>query len=424
MGFNGQILDGDTKKLIEKWSNSKLKDISVDSIKDDFVKGNASKLLENQYNINYLTGAPYLTEDSQGSTTTSVIGQLDANAEYRPLSLALVRRTFPDLFANKVVGVQPMSTPVGLAYALRVLYKDMGHEAAWDVVDKFSGFTGSLSGTSGTADAGTGASTTAAEGWNIGTEFPELQIKLDQTSVTAKSRKLAASFSLEAVQDIRALHGVEIEREILRHLQYEILAELDREIVARLKTSAQDTANGGAATIALDLNETATSATGYVDGRWSQEQIASVLSSIVHQANVVASEVRRGSGANFVIASPAIVSLLQAARPRFVGVDPSVNGNSSMAEVGTIDGQITVYRDTYATSDYALVGYKGPGISDAGVIYSPYVMGVVKQATAQEDFSPRIGVMSRYALTDSLLGTGRYYRYITFANVSNVIPGA
>jgi len=415
-------------EVMKKWSNSEeLGRLSIKDLPEDMQEPMAT-LLENQESIDF-NGDDILNE-AQFSNSIGSISQLDHGSAYKPIALALVRRTFPALFANKVVGVQAMSTPVGLAYALRIIYANIsggnvGPEAAWDQVPIYSGFTGSTSGTSATyntSGAGTGVFTSAGEAWQIGTDYPQLKLQLEQVAIVAKTRKLAASFSLEAAQDIRAMHNLDIEREIVNVLQYEIIAELDRELIGKLKTTAV-TGTGGAAAIALDL-EVSASQTGYVDGRWSQEQLASMVTSIIHQANKIATSTRRGAG-NFVIVSPTVATALQSVRPAFSGNDASVNPTQAgVAQIGTLNGSITVYRDQYATDDYALVGYKGAGQNDCGVIYSPYVTGVLNRTVAQEDFSPRIGVMSRYAITDSLLGSGRYYRLMTFANMDKVVAGA
>jgi hypothetical protein len=149
----------------------------------------------------------------------------------------------------------------------------------------------------------------------------------------------------------------------------------------------------------------------------------SVISAIIYQANQIAIYTRRGPG-NFVVVSPDIATALQAAGHQFVNYTQNVNPNTTMAAIGKLNGTLDVYRDQYATSSYALVGYKGPGVSDAGVIFSPYIMGLQNRAISPDDFSPRVGVMSRYAITNSLLGAGRYYRLIPFMNVANLIPGA
>ena len=391
--------------------------LSIKDIKDPYVRENLAVLLETQSIKDPVR--ELLGEESTFSTTTP---SSEDSGQFKPIALALVRRTFPDLFANKVVPVQAMNGPVGLAFALRFMYKDgtsgydPNREAAFNSVNIFSGFTGSTSGASATADSGTGVSTTEGESWqlNPGTgQMPELKLMLSRTAIEAKSRKLAASFSLEAAQDIKAMHDIDVEREMVNVLQYEVLAELDRELVAKLKNVAVDPTKGGFAAATIDVSGS--------DGRWSQEKFAVVANTIVAQANNIAISTRRGAG-NFVIVSPRVATALQAAgRQFFTNNSANVAATTVLSEVGNINGVITVYRDSYASSDYALTGYKGPGISDGGVVYSPYIMGLLSKAIQPDDFSPRVGVMSRYALTDSLLGAGRYYRLNNYTNLDKVL---
>lgn len=417
------------QKLVEKWSNTeKLGDFSIASL-DENLKESMAQLLENVVSQKSVTRQ--INEASFANSTTSV-GELGTNAAYKPISLALMRRTMPVVFAQKAVGFQPMKTPVGLAYALRVIYNHLdgtnAPEAVWDQVPSYSGFTGSSSGASATyytdptsgAGAGTGVDTNVGEAWAIGTDYPQLKVILEQVAIIAKTRKLAASFSLETAQDISAMHNIDIQRELIRVLQAEVIAEMDRELIAKLRTTAV-TGTGGAPAKVLDLN--ATSGTSYVDGRWSQEQISSLVTSIIHQANVIAISTRRGAG-NFAIVSSGVATALQAARPSFQGVTAKVNPTrAGVAEIGTLNGDITIYRDQYATDEYALVGYKGEGQNDCGIILSPYLMNVVNTGQDPNTFAPRIGVMSRYAITDSLLGSGRYYRLINYHNISKVVAG-
>jgi hypothetical protein len=438
--------------LIKKWEQADGK-MSIKDIKDRYVKENLATLLENQERKDF-NGQEVLGESSQGSINYGSLGGFTDGAAasdswiFRPIALALVRRTFPDLFANKVVGVQAMSTPVGLAYALRVIYNDgNGNEVAWDRVPEYAGYSGSQYGVSGTLQGGfantsantgiydtsaTGSLTSAAEAWTIDDtclaaesavdgcgDWPQLKMRIDQLAITAKTRKLAASFSLEAAQDVKAMHGIDIEREMVQFLQYEITAELDRELIMKMKTAATTTANGGESISAIDLTGSGTG----IDGRWSGEKYMNIISAIVYQANKLAVSTRRGPG-NFVIVSSAIATALQAAGHQFVAYNQNVNATQVMASIGKLNGSLDVYRDQYARSEYAMVGYKGPGISDCGIIFSPYIMGLTNRAIHPNDFTPRVGVMSRYAVTDTLLGSGRYYRLIPFFNVNKLIPGA
>lgn len=401
--------------LIKKWEKAEGK-MSLAGIQDEYLKENLAVLLDNQSSSRV---KDLVLEANNFNMTTP---DSEATGQFKPIALALVRRTFPELFANKCVGVQAMNGPVGVAFALRFVYGgvNMGsagsyNEAAFDKVDKFSGFTGSLSGVSGTADTGTGAPVASAEGWQMlpgSGNFPQLQLKLERVAIEALTRKLGASYSLEAAQDIKAMHNLDIDREMVNVLQYEIMAELDRELLYNIKTVAVDTSIGGAAASSINVSAS--------DGRWSQEKFSNVVNAIVAASNNIAISTRRGAG-NFVVVSPRVATAIQAAGPQFTRNQANVNATGIIVDVGSINGTITVYRDSYATSDYALVGYKGPGISDAGIIYSPYIMGLFSRAIEPQDFSPRVGVMSRYAITKTLLGAGRYYRLINFTNLDLVL---
>jgi len=401
------------QQLVEKWGNMAGK-MSINNIEDQYTRENLAVLLENQEAID--KKANLLTETSKGSNTTTV-SQTHAGLDgaFSPIALALVRRTFPELFANKIVGVQSMSGPVGLAYALRVYYKGSTdyNESGFDKVPEYSGFTGSFAtsagGQSGTADTGTGIYTSAGEAMGLGdtsNAMPELQLKIDKVAIEAKTRKLGASYSLEDAQDIKAMHGVDIEREMVNQLQYEIQAELDRELLYKVQSVATTTTT-------FDISAT--------DGRWHQERIAGLVNRIVSDCNNIASRTRRGSG-NFIVVSTAVASALQSLQGGLFTANPAmVNPTNTYAEIGTLQGIIKVYRDTYNTSNSVLSGYKGPGVSDCGVIYSPYIMGLFNRAIAQEDFTPRVGVMSRYAITENLLGASRYYSNFAVSNIAYLL---
>jgi len=459
------------QQLVRKWESAK-GPMSIKNIEDPYIKENLATLLENQERKDFNGNQIFLGENISGDGATST-GALDGafgsgslpgsglpgdggpsnwqggDWRFRPVALALQRRTFPDLFANKVVGVQAMSTPVGLSYALRFTYNKngTGTEAAWDDVANNAGYTGNkdtsqtlfdMADSSGapiqglvSGTNGAGEITSAGEKFQISDsrteclstvcdddnpEWNQLGLRIDQQAIEALTRKLAASFSLEAAQDIKAMHGIDVEREMVNVLQYEITAELDRELLSALKKVATDPTKEGALVPAVDVSANDDF------GRWNGERYMSIISAIIYQANQIAISTRRGPG-NFVIVSPDIATALQAAGHQFVNYEQNVNPGTTMAAIGKLNGTIDVYRDQYATTSYALVGYKGPGVSDSGVIYSPYIMGLQNRAISPDDFSPRVGVMSRYAITDSLLGAGRYYRLIPFMNVNKLIPG-
>jgi hypothetical protein len=402
----------DIKTLLEKWESAPGK-VSIKDIQDKYIRENMAILMENQ-------DQPSVAQQLFGEaaySTGSVSSQTHAGLDgaFSPIALALVRRTFPDLFANKIVGVQAMSGPVGLAYALRAKYKGFNVEAGWDTLPTFSGFTGSFAtsagGQSGSADTGTGVNTSAAEPWEIGGAMPELTLVIDKIAISAKSRKLAASFSLESAMDIKQMHGVEVERELVTFLQYEVQAELDRELLAAVKTAATSAA-------AFDVSAAEPLAQS------STAKYNALANYIILQANKIGQLTRRGSG-NFVIVSNRVASALQALNNNkfFTTQNTALKPNEIMAEVGTLNGNIVVYRDTYNTDDSVVVGYKGNGISDAGIIYSPYVTGVFNRAIDPTTFAPRVGVLSRYAITSNLLGAERYYIKFGVSNLASVIGG-
>lgn len=424
------------KELVKKWSGVQ-GPLSVKGIEDAYVRENMAVLLENQETRDILSG---MINESTASGSTSW-ANLDASTnqdwKFRPIALALVRRTFPELFANKVVGVQSMPGPVGLAFALRFTYDKTGagDEAGWDKVPLYSGYSGNgtsaatcLTSANGLSDStGTGLATSAGEQLKIsdGT-MKQLGLRIDRKAIDAVTRKLGASYTLEAAQDIKVMHGIDIEREMVQYLQYEITAELDRELIYNMKKVSVDTSvvdgvsNGGLVIPAIDVTSSAV-----FNQQWggTGERFMNIVAAIIHQANQLAITTRRGAG-NFVIVSPAIATALQGAGHQFVQYTAKVNATTTSAPIGKLNGTIEVYRDQYANTDYALVGYKGSGISDAGILFCPYMMGLTMRAIDPDDFYPRVGVMSRYSIVSNMLGAGRYYRLLNFTNVGNIIAGA
>lgn len=445
----------DRKQAYAKWMASEKGKLSVSTILHEDTRLNTAVLMENQDRLDERE----LYEDQ--STINFGSNQGDG-ARFSPIALALVRRVFPDLFAHKVIGVQAMNAPVGLAYALRYAYDNNtaaknayggtavpggtfgggnpwfnggsdDYEAGFKKLSEYSGWTGVAElGTSGVLSTaavlsaydlsganvgkfGTGAPTSAAEQWLFrdGT-MPKVKLFLDKTPIEAISRKLGASFSLEAAQDLKSMQGIEIEKEMLNILNYEVIAELDREILGKMLQVSVNVSKGGKAPRVFDF------ATGVVDGRWSQEKFSNLVNSIIDMSNEIATTTLRGPG-NFCVVSPKVATALQSAGPQFTPNTADVNASTTMAEIGKINGTITVYRDLYAPGDYVLVGYKGPTISDTGLVYSPYITGLFNRAVNPDNFGINVGVMSRYAITDSLLGAGRYYRSMIVKNLNTVV---
>jgi hypothetical protein len=260
--------------------------------------------------------------------------------------------------------------------------------------------------------------------------FQEIGIKWDQKTISAKERPMAASFSLQSMQDIKALHEIDLKAEVMDTLQYESTAQLDRELLTAIKTTSIDKGNNkeghpnrGADVLKVNLKGDNTEVP--TDNR---QMTALLVNSILFAANTVAKYTKRGK-ANFVVVSNKVATVLQAAVPFFTPITVKVDAGiilsgSESTEIGMINGFLTVYIDQFAKVDYALVGYKGDGkVSDSGVIFSPYIMGLKHEAIAQDNFQPRVGVTSRYAITTGLIDAGAYYRSLVFTGLDDVIIG-
>lgn len=429
-----------TDKLMEKWAPM------TKHIKSERKRVITSKLLEAQTN--------YFAEAAGTSSTAGNNGpgfNSQGVAQFKPIVMPLVARVFPELVTNDLVGVQPMSTPVGLAYALRYRYATTGagatagDEAGYNTV--YSMYSGSNP-ASANAGAGPSVPTSADFGatsnivggdnaqqakWGYSTEqgellnteqrlatgnFPngldtnsnaayqmrEMALSVEQQEIRAKTRKLKARWSLEAQQDLAHMHGVDVEEEMTDLLAYEVSAEIDAEVKNNIIAIAQV---GGVLVWDYRAN-----AVGSSDGRWEQEKFRTLYTVCLKASNEIAQATRRGAG-NFILASPGVVAALEALE-QFAVSSVATNlatETSGVAKVGTI-GRFTVYRDMFAVNDYAVVGYKGPKDNDAGLIYCPYIPLMFSRAVGQEEFQPRVGVMTRYAIANNLFGSELYYRYI------------
>jgi major capsid protein Gp23 len=401
--------------LIEKWSNVDSK-LSVHTIPDYHQRYTTARILENIERRDKNSNPFAILNET---VPTSVAPTSQATGQFSPISMAIGRRVMPALFAFNCVGVQPMSGPVGLAYAMRFKYAGQAQEAGWEDMDLWNTFTGNLSGTSaaaGSGDTGTGVPTATAEAWDINSTTsptPQLVWGMEQVAITAKTRKIAANVSLELIQDMKAMHGLDPKRELVERLQFEIRANKDREILYNMKVQAVTTANGGEAVTTWQTSAS--------DGRWQQEKFATIANVIIQKGNVIGDSTKLNS-ANFVVVSSRVASVLQAAQPFFMGNTVTADNSNAMAEIGTLNGRMKVYLDRFARNDYALLGLKdGNGQNGCGVVYSPYVIGLESEATNPGNFSPNVGVMDRYAITNSLMGAGRYYRMINFANLSSIL---
>ena len=411
----------DLKELVVKW-----KDILEEGgkIKNPKVLKATALMLENEMN--------YMNEAGNYSTTgRNLAGGYATSGDFHQIAIPMVRRTFPELVAHDIVGVQPMTGPVGLAFALRfragntynpqeypsgsiVPAEANRNELGYNSIDPwYSGTTTPTSGgfitaageLLGSGADGTGAAADAGLGIGSYAAISEVNMTVEKAQVEAKTRKLRSRWSLEVAQDLKAMHGLDLEDEMMDVLAYEITAEIDREIINKVNEVA----------VASTWNyATLTDA----DGRWQAEKFRTLYSNIVRKANLIAVNTRRGAG-NFVVVSPMVCAALEGLSSFVLWpVDGQINSLvTGVSKIGSLDGRITVYRDTFAASDYATVGYKGPSEYDAGVIYLPYVQLLVSKTIFEQSFHPTVGLMSRYALYEHIFGSNLYYQRITINNL-------
>ena len=434
-----KIITKRPRTLVEKWMAAP-KSLSVASIGDKYIRENTAKLLENQLRQNDLNEATFSTGVT-GSTglTNGIPTGGDGKGVFANVSMALQRRVAPQLFANVLVGVQPLNGPVGLAYALRKIYKTNDPskviEATWKHVPEFSGFTGNFAGQGGEdqRNAGTAVETEAAEKWEIGGDAkkfertPELTLMISQQSIRAQSRKLAASYSIEAAEDIKRMQGIDMRAEIVKSIQEEVAAEIDAETIQHCKNLCtthvykRATGTGG--------DNAGTNGLVGWEGTWSQQRISNVILKIKAAANSIATATRRNA-ANIAVVSPDVATLLECAHASFSKIEAKVKEPSATPEIGTLNGTIRVFRDvncvvadTGADTGEVLLAYKGDAPNDCGVVYCPYTLNVINEGYDPNSFSPRIGVLNRYAFADNLLGAENYYRHLRFEGIGSAIGG-
>jgi hypothetical protein len=398
------------KTLVEKWGPL-LEHSSFSPIADNHRKAVTATLLENtekalletsDASIN-MTSLLQETPTNFAGTGGFGAGASTPQAGYDPILISLVRRAMPNLMAYDIAGVQPMTGPTGLIFAMRSNYNAMSGntaaEAFYGEADTdFSG-TGTMEGTTGgaaTANTGTGLTTAAAEalGDGNGTNFAEMALAIEKVTVSAKSRALKAEYTSELAQDLRAVHGLDAETELANILQSEILAEINREVVRTVYTSAVTGGANTAVTGVFDLDVDS-------NGRWSVEKFKGLMFQIELEANAIAKATRRGKG-NIVICSSDVASALQMAG--VLDYTPALNSNALNVDdtgntfAGVLNGRYRVYIDPYAGANYLVVGYKGSSAFDAGLFYCPYVPLQMYRAVGENSFQPKIGFKTRYGM--------------------------
>ena len=399
-----------TEHLQEKWQPV-LDHPDLPPITDTYKRAVTTLILENQEKA--------LREDrsflSEAAPTVSTGGQFDT---WDPILISLVRRAMPNLIAYDVCGVQPMTGPTGLIFAMRSTYSSMdGAEALVDEADSgvsdddaagdltSSAMTGSNPAILNDSPAGTYLSPTGmttAQGETLGdtttNAFAEMAFSIEKSTVTAVSRALKAEYTMELAQDLKAIHGLDAETELANILSSEILAEINREVIRSLYITAVKGAQVNTTTAGIfDLDTDS-------NGRWSVEKFKGLMFAMERDANAIGQQTRRGKG-NMVICSADVASALQMAG--VLDYTPALNNNlnvddTSTTFAGVMNGRFKVYVDPYAANvtakQYYVIGYKGTSPYDAGFFYCPYVPLQMVRAVGENTFQPKIGFKTRYGM--------------------------
>ena len=476
-------------QLLEKWApvldyTSK----SVAAIEDSHTRLNTAMLLENQEawclreaGPNYSpdstvngnvagNGGALGTGDSIGAALTRVGGtpgeDTYATDDFRlpKILIPMIRRTFPELITNEIVGVQPMAGPVGLAFALRYRYSG---ETLGDGIDgkthaaeaKQGNITSSTDREAGFQELNTAYTGTSAAFLSGNSEFsitdgqagfgsdigvakllkdfeitgniPTMEVSFEKTAVEAGTRRLGARWSVELEQDLKNMNGIDIDTELTNAMSYEIQAEIDREMLMRM---IQVSLNAG---LGVGFS---TWSPASADGRWLVERNRDFYQRLIVEANRIAVRNRRGA-ANFIVATPRVCAIMEML-PEFQWVPVQGNVNTQpvgVAKIGNLGGRFNVYRDTRTEGqflrndlsgkhnsgpEYALLGYKGPEFYDTGIIYCPYIPVMVQRTIGPNDFAPRVGLLTRYGVVDNIFGANLYYHVIILKGLGEAFtPG-
>jgi len=469
--------------LQEKWAPL-LNYEGLDSIKDSHRRAVTAVLLENQERFlreqsAFDHGSMSLLMESPTNSGNAAGGSGGFGADstatgptagFDPVLISLIRRSMPNLVAYDLAGVQPMSGPTGLIFAMRSRYTNQsGTEAFFNEVDttfsgqdagldEAAGFTNAVSGMGTTTQAGSNpsvlnpVSSASSIGYNVGQgmvtgdaenldgtgadAFNQMAFSIEKVTVTAKSRALKAEYSLELAQDLKAIHGLNAEAELANILSTEILAEINREVIRTIykvaeQGAVQNTATAGIFDLDVDSN-----------GRWSVEKFKGLLFQIERDANAIAQRTRRGKG-NIIMCSADVASALTMAG--VLDYTPALNANLNVDDTGntfagTLMGKFRVYIDPYAANltagnatpgnQYYVVGYKGSSPYDAGLFYCPYVPLQMVRAVGENSFQPKIGFKTRYGMVANPFAEGttqgqgrltvnnnRYYRRVAVKNL-------
>ena len=480
-----------SEQLQEKWAPL-LNYEGLDEIKDNHRKAVTAVLLENQEKFlreqsDFAQTGSFLAEQPNQNTSSGSTAGFGGSAQgfdagptagFDPVLISLIRRAMPNLVAYDLAGVQPMSGPTGLIFAMRSRYVGpgpngmSGNEAFYNEADSaYSGQDFGFDLTNGMTDTAAGMGSTgtsatnpavlnptgsaASTGYNVGqgmrtddaekldgtttNAFNQMAFSIEKVTVTAKSRALKAEYSLELAQDLKAIHGLNAEAELANILSTEILAEINREVIRTIykvaeQGAVQNVANAGTFDLDVDSN-----------GRWSVEKFKGLLFQIERDANAIAQRTRRGKG-NIIMCSADVASALTMAG--VLDYTPALNANLNVDDTGntfagTIQGKYKVYIDPYSanlaannsglaqgSNQYYVVGYKGGSPYDAGLFYCPYVPLQMVRAVGENSFQPKIGFKTRYGIVANPFAEGinqgqgglnvnqnRYYRRVAVKNL-------
>ena len=426
--------------LQEKWQPI-LEHSDLPKIEDNYKRAVTAVILENQEKALFEEGQTLEEAAPLNATVSSAV------ANWNPILISLVRRAMPNLVAYDICGVQPMTGPTGLIFAMKARYNDYptaGREGKTEALHaeadtKYSNdnkvvadgtlaarnsdpFNGSYA-----SDTGAGMSTASAEALGdveASNGFAQMAFTIEKATVTAQSRALKAEYTLELAQDLKAIHGLDAESELANILSSEILAEINREVIRNVniqaKTGAAATSSAGTFNLDVDAN-----------GRWSVEKFKGLLFQIERESNFIAKDTRRGKG-NFILCSSDVASALSMAG--VLDYAPALNTNLNVDDTGNtfagiLNGRVKVYVDPYAGVDYLTVGYRGTNHYDAGMFYCTYVPLQMVRAVGENTYQPKIGFKTRYGMVSNPFvgatpasglasaGTNQYYRKFAVSNI-------
>jgi hypothetical protein len=437
-------------KNLEKWSSV------IDAggkIENDFVKLATAQVLENthqEYVEKGLINEAWSNGmGAQAGGAGNGGGQMGSTYDYGPndariptIVIPTVRRIFPELLAHECVGVQPMNGPVGFAFAYRARYgsngayntasavASAGTEIGYNYMDStFTGVTGNIgTGTywdsyagasrgsglyanNGLYMDGKGAPLSTSEWAKIGTDMPMAKFSLEKAVVEATERKMASQWSLELAEDVKKMHGLDVDGEMVNIISYELQAEIDRQLLTEMVLAA------------INAGFASTWSPASADGRNQMERIGTLYTHILDKKQDVAVRTRLGP-ANFMIASPKVCALIERFQD-FTNWSGKENNNvdtnqMGVAKIGMLKSGIKVMRDTFAGGNYVLLGHKGKIPSYNGIIYCPYIPVTLMRAINPTDFSPVLGARTRYGILSHLFGSGNFYHFIRVADLTNL----